>query len=256
MTRLEGLTGQATPVLSDLGDVAPEINAFIRDLGPFSQAAVPALDTLGDAAAVGGPALEDALPITRDLRAASRPLRPVVRVLSNVLGSLDGQDGFQRIMDYIFFQVAAVNGFDSYGHYLRAALIVNTCSTYSAVEVPGCLAKFGSSDSAQARASRAAASDQPKDPYLERVRRILAGEPLEDVIGVEEARTNTKLVDRLKKRVREAALEREQAAAGGNADAAPLPAPSATTTPGDAPAGAPAGDEVDTLLDYLFGAEE
>ena len=31
-------------------------------------------------------------------------------------------------MDFLFYQVAAINGFDSLGHYLRAGLIVNTCS--------------------------------------------------------------------------------------------------------------------------------
>ena len=45
-------------------------------------------------------------------------------------------------MDYIFFQVAAINGFDSFGHYLRAGLIVNTCSTYTADPPPGCSANF------------------------------------------------------------------------------------------------------------------
>ena len=34
-------------------------------------------------------------------------------------------------MDYLFFQMIAVNGFDGLGHYLRAGLIVNLCSTYT-----------------------------------------------------------------------------------------------------------------------------
>ena len=34
-------------------------------------------------------------------------------------------------MDYIFYQVAAINGFDAVGHYLRAGLIVNQCATYA-----------------------------------------------------------------------------------------------------------------------------
>ena len=34
-------------------------------------------------------------------------------------------------MDYVFYQVAAINGFDSFGHYLRAGLIVNQCSNYA-----------------------------------------------------------------------------------------------------------------------------
>ena len=246
MTRLEGLSDQATPVLADLGAVAPEVNAFIQDLGPFSEAAIPALDTLGDAAEVGGPALEAALPITRDLRAASRPLRPVVRILSDVLKSLDGQDGFERVLDYIFFQVAAINGYDSFGHYLRAALIVNTCATYATTPVPGCSSNFtGSGSTARATAY----SGKPRDPFLERMRRILAGEKLEDVIGEEDARTNRKVLERL----REAAQNRS-APAPQVAPATREPAPSATPA---APEAAPAaGDETDTLLDYLFGGSE
>ena len=45
-------------------------------------------------------------------------------------------------MDYIFYQVAAINGFDSFGHYLRAGLIVNQCSTYAVQPTFGCSANF------------------------------------------------------------------------------------------------------------------
>ena len=45
-------------------------------------------------------------------------------------------------MDYLFYQVAAINGFDSVGHYLRARLIVNTCSTYAIEHDAGCTANF------------------------------------------------------------------------------------------------------------------
>ena len=34
-------------------------------------------------------------------------------------------------MDYIFYQAAAINGFDAVGHYLRAGLLVNQCATYA-----------------------------------------------------------------------------------------------------------------------------
>jgi phospholipid/cholesterol/gamma-HCH transport system substrate-binding protein len=249
MARLEGLTEEATPVLTDLHSVAPEVNAFIQDLGPFSQAAIPALDELGDAARVGGPALREALPITRDLRDAAKPLRPVADLLGKILTSVDKQRGFQRILDYIYFQVAAVNGFDSFGHYLRAALLVNTCSSYTTVPVPGCLANFSRS---RASAS-ASAADMPRDPYLERVRRILAGESVEQVLGERRATKNRRELERMSRAVRE---QREStdpiqpAPAGG--------APTATEPGGAAPA-PPAGggdEEVDTLLDYLFGGPE
>ena len=38
--------------------------------------------------------------------------------------------------------MAAVNGFDTFGHYLRAGLIVNQCSTYAVTPTPGCTANF------------------------------------------------------------------------------------------------------------------
>ena len=38
--------------------------------------------------------------------------------------------------------MAAINGFDSFGHYLRAGLIVNQCSVYAIDPTPGCTAKF------------------------------------------------------------------------------------------------------------------
>ena len=46
MVRLGALSDQATPVLSDLGDVAPDINRLLLELGPFSKAAIPAVDSL------------------------------------------------------------------------------------------------------------------------------------------------------------------------------------------------------------------
>ena len=60
-------------------------------------------------------------------------------------------------MDYIFYQVAAINGFDSFGHYLRAGLIVNPCSTLrDRRRSPGCSANFALGASAPRDAAAAA----------------------------------------------------------------------------------------------------
>ena len=45
-------------------------------------------------------------------------------------------------MDYIFYQAAAINGFDAVGHYLRAGLIVNQCATYAVAPVAGLLGEL------------------------------------------------------------------------------------------------------------------
>ena len=43
MEQLGALADEMTPVFTDLGAVAPDINRFLLELGPFSQAAIPAL---------------------------------------------------------------------------------------------------------------------------------------------------------------------------------------------------------------------
>jgi hypothetical protein len=56
--------------------------------------------------------------------------------------SLRDTGGIERAMDYLFFQMTSINGFDSAGHYLRAGLLLNTCSTYAVEKTIGCEAKF------------------------------------------------------------------------------------------------------------------
>jgi ABC-type transporter Mla subunit MlaD len=142
MTRLGALSDEMTPVLSDLGDAAPDINRFLLELGPLARAGIPALDSLGEASKVGTPAVRASLPVARDVRALASAARPVGETLADLLESFESNDGIERLMDAIFFQVAAVNGFDSFGHYLRASLIVNQCSTYAVEPVAGCSANF------------------------------------------------------------------------------------------------------------------
>src|SRR3712207_8324573 len=56
------------------------------------------------------------------------------------------RSGIERFMDFIFYQATAVNGFDQFGHYLRAGLIVNTCSQYTNEPQPGCSSRYGRSE--------------------------------------------------------------------------------------------------------------
>jgi ABC-type transporter Mla subunit MlaD len=187
MTRLGALSDEMTPVLADLHDAAPDINRFIIQLGPFSQAAIPAVDSLGETAKVGTPAITAARPVIGDLRDLGTAIKPVGLTASQLLESVQKTGGIERAMDYIFYTVAAINGFDSFGHYLRAGLIVNTCSTYSIQPIAGCSANFAP----QSSASAATVSSQPRDQGLVRTaaasaRRAAAGdaaaEPLLDYL--------------------------------------------------------------------------
>jgi ABC-type transporter Mla subunit MlaD len=181
MVRIGGLSDQMTPVLADLHDQAPAINRFIAQLGPFSQAARPAFRSLGQAAAVGDPAVKKALPIVQQLGAFTRSAAPLAANLNKILQSFHDTGGVERLLDYAFFQVAAINGFDSLGHYLRAALLVNLCSSYATEPVAGCSANFPKTSGSSA------ASAAGGDPILARTAAVLAGRRPAEVLAAEAA---------------------------------------------------------------------
>jgi ABC-type transporter Mla subunit MlaD len=159
MERLGGLSDQLTPVLTDLHAAAPQINTFIKQLGPFSQAGTPALTSLGDSAVVGDQALLKSKPIVGDLGAFAKDARPTVGNLEQLLTSLKDTGGIERLMDFLYFSAASTNGYDSLGHYLRAVFVLTNCTTYSLEPIPGCSANFPKA--ANATAARAASTTTP-----------------------------------------------------------------------------------------------
>ncbi|HEY6691845.1 MAG TPA: MlaD family protein [Solirubrobacteraceae bacterium] len=238
MVRLGALSDEMTPVLSDLGAVAPDINRMIIELGPFAEAGIPALTSLGEAADRGTPAVRAALPVTKDLRNLAAVAKPVGANLRKLLESFQKTGGIERVMDYVFYQVAAINGFDSFGHYLRAGLIVNQCSNYAIQAVFGCSANFSQASATSAVAAARASGD----PTLERTALALSGTPV----------TATKPHEKMQRasRHRRARKDARTAAVQPNATLTPQ----ATATP--APAATPQQSTTDTLLDYLFGGDE
>jgi virulence factor Mce-like protein len=183
MTRLQGFADEFEPVLGDLRAAAPDINRLVRELGPFSTAGIPALESLGDATVVGRPALVRSKPIVDDLRRLTGEAAPLVSDLAELTTSLRDSGGIERLMDYLFFQAAAVNGYDALGHYLRAGLIVNTCSTYASTPQSGCSSRWARDDSEAEQASaaragnvrRAFAADAAGEDHSAQARRGTAG---------------------------------------------------------------------------------
>ncbi|MEA2313022.1 MAG: hypothetical protein QOE28_2990 [Solirubrobacteraceae bacterium] len=246
MVRLGAFADQATPVLADLGAQAPAINRFVTALGPFSTAGIPAVQALGSAAKVGIPAMRAARPIVAQLRVFAKQVRPLGRTAAAVLTSLQKTRGFERGLDYAFYQVAAVNGFDSFGHYLRAGLIVNQCSVYSIDPTPGCSANF---DTASAT-SASAATAEPRDPVLRATADAIAAA----LAGKAPAKQDKAKSVRLRA-TPTPAPQRSAATAAPRPSATVAPAaPSATATPVPGPAVTPVGGD-QALLDYLFGKD-
>jgi ABC-type transporter Mla subunit MlaD len=144
MVRLGGFADEATPVLRDLGAVAPEISRFVKAMGPFASSGTVALKSLGEASVPGRKALVAAESIVDDLGKFGKDVKPLATNLSALLTSFKKTGGIERLMDYLFYQVSAINGFDQFGHYLRASLILNLCTTYAtqSTKNPQCAANF------------------------------------------------------------------------------------------------------------------
>jgi hypothetical protein len=186
-------------------------------------------------------ALEEARPIVRDLRGFARQARPVGKTLAQLLTSFEKTGGINNVMDFFYLSAMGINGFDAFGHYLRAALIVNTCSSYSTTPVGGCSANFRKPEAEEASVSRRGEGDRT----LARTRRVLAGE---DPEKVNERDGYDPDADRT--------TDAERAGAG---KAAPRPPAAAPPQPAPAPAASPSPatrQGQDGLLDYLFGGDD
>jgi phospholipid/cholesterol/gamma-HCH transport system substrate-binding protein len=237
MRRIGLLSDEMTPVLSDLGDVAPDINRMLLELGPFSRAGIPAVDSLGEASKIGTPAIRDALPIAKDLRRFARISKPVGRTAAAVLESFKRGRGIERALDYAFYQVAAINGFDSVGHYLRARLILNTCSRYYTEPVDGCSSRFASAGATSSSASAASAADT--DPILRRTTAALQGKDPDSAAPLPQMTATPQPAKT------PAPKQAEKVAATPSPTPAPSPAPEQTTNT----------NEGEAVLDYLFGKD-
>jgi ABC-type transporter Mla subunit MlaD len=277
MERLGSLADETTPLLADLHARAGDINNVVRRLGPFSKAAIPAVDSLGEAAKSGTGAVTDARPVIADLRALAKEIRPVGSTLRQVLESFRDTGGIERAMDYIYYQVAAINGFDAVGHYLRAGLIVNTCATYAVAPVAGCSARFpdasASASGATAKISSAvdAAGD---DPVLRATAIALARALGQEVEKVKKQHAKTATPTPTPKAKREKRSKPKEIKAAPPLESvpyttpAPTAPPAATPAPSEAPlesvptatpaptdTATPDPNAADALLDYLFGGD-
>jgi phospholipid/cholesterol/gamma-HCH transport system substrate-binding protein len=136
------LADDMTPTLVDLNQASPALARMAVALGPFSNSATKSLVSLGKATDVGGPVLKKAQPVVKDLKSFAANALPVSQDLDALTGSLDKTGGLEQFMNFIFFSMTSVNGFDEISHYLRASLLVNVCSTYVTASTAGCSANF------------------------------------------------------------------------------------------------------------------
>jgi ABC-type transporter Mla subunit MlaD len=142
MVDLEGLADQGTPLLADLGEAAPALARFIEGQGTLAEASRESFPSLGDALERGRPALIRARPLIRDLGRLGEELAPVSVDVDELTQSLDSTGAVERLNDFLYYLALSTNGFDSLGHYLRAGLVTNVCSSYALEPATGCNANF------------------------------------------------------------------------------------------------------------------
>jgi ABC-type transporter Mla subunit MlaD len=167
MDRFAELSDAMAPVVSDLRASGPDVSRLLKALGPFSLNSADALDSLGNAADVGRPALVGAKPLVDQLARFTTEARSVVRNLRLFLTDLDEHKGIERFLELLFHQTLSFNGFDEVGHYLRNNLIVTICSGYAITPTVGCSANF------QRASSAAASSRAPVRATSRRLARLL-----------------------------------------------------------------------------------
>jgi phospholipid/cholesterol/gamma-HCH transport system substrate-binding protein len=124
-----GFSDQATPVFAQFRAGGPAIARATRALGPFARATEPSLTSLGTAAEQSRRPLLNADPILRDARDLAKAAAPGASRLDRLLANLR-KTGFHRQFTRLLYNTTgAINGYDQYGHFLRASLAITGCQT-------------------------------------------------------------------------------------------------------------------------------
>lgn len=142
MVKLGDFAAAFEPVAADLNRAGNDLSTFTVGAPAFNEAGIPALESLGDTADIGGPALVKTLPLAKELKALGANAKPSSTNLASLLSSTEKQGGWQNLTRFIYNAVGLANGFDEYGHYARARLVTTTCQSFYAANDINCNAKF------------------------------------------------------------------------------------------------------------------
>ncbi len=153
MRKLRAFSDQATPVFAEFNAGGPAIARATKALGPFANAAEPSLTSLGTAAEQSRQPLLNSDPILRQARDLAKAAAPGAKSLAGLLANLRKTGFHQQFMHFLYNTTGGINGYDQYGHFLRASLSITGCTALLSVPLPGvCDAHFNTaSRTAQAR---------------------------------------------------------------------------------------------------------
>jgi ABC-type transporter Mla subunit MlaD len=126
------------PTLRDLDAASANLKRFLNDLVPFAEASRPSISSLGQTANVGRLTVPPASQTVQLLGRFSERTPELGQNLEIVLKDLydhdraverdprapngDGYNGFEAILQYVFYQSQAINIFDRNGYILKVAV--------------------------------------------------------------------------------------------------------------------------------------
>jgi phospholipid/cholesterol/gamma-HCH transport system substrate-binding protein len=160
LKRVGQLADQTTPVFTDLGVAAPGINQTFASTPAFAASSTQFFRSFGQAGQKIGPALVASQPLLNRLQTLGSATKPFASNFSALLSSVRSTGGLERLLDFIFLGTNAANGYNSLGHFVRAAAVAKNCVGYQIVPQGGCSANFvgGSGTAAQASGASGASS--------------------------------------------------------------------------------------------------
>ena len=162
MVDLGTLADQGTPLLTDVNASAPDLGRLIKAQGTLAQASNKAFPSLGDALEVGRPALIRSRPLIQDLSKLGTEIGPTAKNLDSLTKSLDETHAIERINDFLYYVTLSINGYDSLGHYLRAAVVANVCADGRKPGGAQCNSNFYESGTRSASADTLEARNAPE----------------------------------------------------------------------------------------------
>ena len=177
MVKLGDFAAAFTPVAADLNRAGDDISTFTVGAPAFNEAGIPALQSLGDTADVGGPALVKSLPLAEGLKALGANARPASTDLATLLSSTEKQGGWQNLTRFIYQTTGTINGFDQYGHYTRVRLATSGCQFFAKYNSINCNANFNGGKSNEDPSGKSTPS-QPTAPTTSTARPAAPREPV------------------------------------------------------------------------------
>lgn len=145
---LRRISEEAAPVARSARQSAENLSTFVTNTNEFVAAANPALKRFGSSMDVFRSKLPVLEPIASDLRTFVG-YRSAVTNVRKLLESFDEQGGYKNMSSMAYGIATAMNGYDSFGHFMRSGLVLNgACFYYSQGRSKLCAADFSDDRSA------------------------------------------------------------------------------------------------------------